>query len=168
MFPGSRVLSNVTGYPYAYSIDPYEEYRAGDSIRFDSGPPDLRLPLKENVHGILINDRIKIYPPTLFGDTTSIIQDNFQGLSVAVIGNNSHKFIVSFERRILTGTEIDLYPVNGGPPNVIMEDLVGNQYDLFGLAVEGPDKGRQLIPTRSLNGYWFALAAMYPEPIIYQ
>jgi hypothetical protein len=167
MFPGSKVLSNSTGYNYNYSQDPYKLYRITDSIRFYTEPIDHRLPLKDEVHGIIINDRVKIYPQTLFGDSSSVIHDNFQGLSVAVIGNNVRKFIVSYEKRIPPGTELDLSPVNDGPPNVIMKDQAGNLYDLFGLAVEGPDKGRQLIATRSLFGYWFALAAMYPDPIIY-
>jgi hypothetical protein len=167
MFPGTKVLSESTGYDYNYSMDPYEQYRLSDSIRFYTQPLDPRLPLKEKVHGIIINDRIKIYQNSLFGDSTSIILDNFQGLSVVIIGNNSRKFMISYERQIPSGSELDLYPVNDGPSNVIIQDNEGNQYDLFGLAVEGPDKGRQLKPTRSLFGYWFALAAMYPDPIIY-
>lgn len=168
MFPGSKTLSDITGYSYDYSVDPYEKYRINDSIRFYTDPIDQRLWLKEQVHGIIVNDRVKTYSQSLFGDTTSIIQDNFQGLSVVVIGNNTRKFIVSYERRINTGIELDLVPVNNGAPNVIMEDNSGNLYDIFGLAVAGPDKGRQLTPTRSLFGYWFAIAAIYPEPIIYQ
>lgn len=167
MFPGTKVLSNLTGYNFNYSYDPYELYRKSDSIRFYTEPLDTRLPIKEKVHGIIINDREKIYPMTLFGDFTSVILDNFQGLSVVIIGNNSRNFITSYERQISTGIELNFSPVNDGPPNIIMQDDQGNLYDLFGVAVEGPNKGRKLKPTRSLFGYWFALAAMYPDPVIY-
>jgi len=168
MFPGSKVLSNSTGFDFNYYLDPYLAYQISDSIRFSTKPLDTRLPYKEKVHGIIINDRVKVYPHALFGDSNSIIQDNFQGLSVVVVGNNSQKFIVSFERRIESGIELDFSPVNGPAPNILIEDQEGNQYDLFGLAVEGPDKGRQLKSTNFLYGYWFALAAMYPDPVIHE
>lgn len=168
MFPGSKILSDKTGYSHDYTRDPYENYRINDSIRFYTDPIDRRLPLKEQVHGIVVNDRVKIYSSSLFGDTTSIIQDNFQGLSVVVIGNNSRKFILSYERRVHSGIELEFFPVNNDTPNIIMKDNSGNLYDLFGHAIVGPDKGRQLTPTRSLFGYWFAMAAIYPGPIINQ
>jgi hypothetical protein len=166
MFPGSKVLSIPTGYGLNYYQDPYQSYQTSDSIRFATSPLDPRLPYKEKVHGIIVNDRVKVYPHILFTDTTSIIEDNFQGLSVAIVGNNSKKFIVSFESRIDSGIELVFKPVNGEKQNVFLEDQDGNRYDIFGLAVEGPDKGRQLKPTKSLYGYWFAIAAMYPDPII--
>ncbi|MBS0000792.1 MAG: DUF3179 domain-containing protein [Cyclobacteriaceae bacterium] len=167
MFPGSKVLSMTTGYDYPYSQDPYGQYKLNDSIRFSTEPMDDRLPVKEKVHGIIVNDRVKVYPETVFGDSTFLIQDNFQGVSVVIIGNHALQFIVSYERMISTGIELDFSSYSGGPPNMIMMDHEGNRYDLFGVAVDGPAKGRRLQSTKSLYGYWFAIAAIYPEPVIY-
>jgi hypothetical protein len=35
------------------------------------------------------------------------------------------------------------------------------------LVVDGPRKGQALTPTHSISGYWFVLASMYPDPIIF-
>ncbi len=166
MFPGTRVLSPSTGYDFDYEVDPYEAYKQSDTIHFYTQPIDDQLSLKEKVHAILVRDRAKIYRFASFGDTTTIAMDNFQGQSVVVVGNKAKKFIVSFSSQIQGGEELIFTP-NQDAPNIIMEDNQGNKYDIFGLAVTGPDRGRNLNPTRSVTGYWFAIAAMYPDPIIY-
>ena len=48
-----------------------------------------------------------------------------------------------------------------------MTDNEGNKYDIFGLVVDGPRQGQALNPTQSISGYWFAIASMYLDPIIY-
>jgi hypothetical protein len=159
MFPGTKILSAPTGNVYNYGLDPYAQYRMNDSVRFSTAPVDGRLALKEEVHGIQVNNRLKVYPEFLFSDSTSLIQDNFQGLSVVIIGNRTKNFIVSYERRISTGTELEFFVYNQGPVNT---------YDLFGVAVDGPARGRKLKNTRSIYGYWFAMAATFPDPVIYQ
>jgi hypothetical protein len=168
MFPGTKVLSVPTGNTYNYGHDPYAQYRMNDSIRFTTEPVDGRLALKEEVHGIQVDNRLKVYPQVLFSDTTSLFQDNFQGLSVVIIGNRTKSFIVSYERRISTGIELEFSVYNQGPTNMIMKDNEGNTYDLFGVAVDGPARGRKLKHTRSINGYWFAMASTFPDPVIYQ
>ena len=166
MFPGSKVMIPPSGSGFNYSIDSYNKYKNSDTIFFSVNPVNPALPIKEKVHGIIVDKRMKAYSLETFGDTTSIIHDNFQGLSLVVIGNQSKQFMVSFERRIPGGPELDFTPATD-PPNILMTDNEGNKYDIFGWVVDGPRKGQALIPTNSISGYWFVLASMYPEPIIY-
>jgi len=167
MFPDTKVMSILTGFNYNYTTDPYQNYKLSDSIEFYTQPLDSRLSIKEKVHGIIVNNRAKIYRYSSFAKKNTVLLDNFQGLSVVVAGNYDKKFIVSFERRITAGIELDFSAINNYP-DIIMRDNEGNKYNIFGLAVEGPDKGRQLKPASSIMGYWFALAAMFPDPIIYE
>ena len=165
-FPGSKVLSQPIGSPFNYSIDQYDEYKKSDTLYFSTKPLNLKLSPKEKVHGIIVDKRLKTYKFDAFGDSTTIINDNFQGLSIVVVGDQSKQYIVSFERRIPGGPELDFMPAKDAP-NIMMIDNEGNKYDIFGLAVDGPRKGQALNPTKSISGYWFAIAAMYPDPIIY-
>jgi hypothetical protein len=165
-FPSSKVLSEPTLYPYDYSTDQYSAYRNSDTLYYSINPFNPMLSPKEKVHGVIVSKRIKAYKYTSFGDSTTIIHDNFQGRSIVVIGNYKKRFVVSYERRIPGGPELDFTP-SYDAPNILMQDNEGNKYDIFGLAVDGPGKGQALQPIQSISGYWFAVAAMYPEPIIY-
>ena len=165
-FPGSIVLTEPSGSSYNYSIDQYSTYKSSDTLYYSINPYNGMLSPKEKVHGIIVNKRIKAYKYDSFGDSTTLIHDNFQGLSIIVIGDQSKRYVISFERRIPGGPELDFMPSNDAP-NIIMCDNEGNKYDIFGLAVAGPRKGQVLQPTRSISGFWFAVAAMYPDPILY-
>ncbi len=167
MFPNTKIISDKTGFNYNYKIDPFQKYKSNDSIEFYTQPLDSRLSAKEKVHGIIVRNRAKIYQFRSFANKNTVLNDNFQGISVVVAGNNTNKFIVSFERRISTGVELN-FSASNSDPHIIMKDKEGNKYNIFGLAVEGPDKGRQLTPAASMTGYWFALAAMFPGPILYE
>jgi len=165
-FPSSQVLSEPKGFTYNYLYDQYSGYRNSDTLYYSINPFNTMLPPKQKVHGIIVNKRMKAYKYTSFGDSTTIITDNFQGLSIIVIGDQSKGYVVSFERRIPGGPELDFMPSND-PQNIIIQDNEGNKYDIFGLAVDGPRKGQALQPTQSISGYWFAIAAIYPDPILY-
>jgi hypothetical protein len=165
-FPGSKVLLPPSGSSFTYSIDPYNDYRNSDTLYYSVNPLNVMLPPKEKVHGIIVNKRMKAYRHISFGNSTTIFYDNFQGLSIVVVGDQSKHYVISFERRIPGGPELDFMP-SYDAQNIIMRDNEGNGYDIFGLAVDGPRKGQILRPTQSISGYWFAVAAMYPDPILY-
>jgi hypothetical protein len=167
MFPGSKVLIPPSGFNFDYSVDPFVDYTSNNTIYYPINPLNLQLPVKTKVHGIVVDKYLKVYPQESFGDLTSIIHDNFQGLSVIVLGNRLKKYVVSFERRIGEGPELNFTPIQDSQ-NVLMVDQEGNKYDIFGLAVDGPKKGQSLNSTLSVRGYWFALAAMYRDPVIYK
>ena len=73
-------------------------------------------------------------------------------------------FIVAFYPETTDGDDLELEEVqNAG--NVIMKDVEGNSWDIFGeAAVSGPRKGQQLGQPKSFMGYWFAWAAQTRQP----
>ncbi len=166
MFPGTRILSPDAASDFNYDVDIYEDYKKSDTIHFLTQPLDDRLFRKERVHAVIVGERAKVYRFDSFADPVSVVMDNFQGLAIVVVASPSNQYISSFESRIPGGSEID-FTINNDAPNIVMQDNQGNKYDIFGLAVDGPNKGRLLTPTVSMMGYWFAVAAMYPDPIIY-
>jgi len=115
---------------------------------------------KENDEGVLPQ-----IPINQASDQTRIITDVFQGEEIVIIGNQKKNFIVSYFSE-LEGELIEFLPTSKALP-IIMEDPDGNEWDVFGIAQHGPDKGKQLKPTRSLMGYWFSIATFYPGTEIY-
>jgi len=166
MFPSSKVMIPPDGTSFNYNVDSYSEYKNSDTIFYSVKPFNSTLNVKEKVHGIIVDKRLKAFSIEVFGDSTTILHDNFQGLSIIVIGNRSKQYMVSYERRIPGGPELDFMPA-ADAPNIVMSDNEGNKYDIYGLIVDGPRKGQALVPTKSISGYWFVIASMFPDPIIY-
>jgi len=167
MFPGSKVLTDATGFEYNYDTNPFQDYEISSDLLFDINNEDKRLSLKEKVYGIVVNERARIYRFTDFDQDISMISDNFQGLSIVLVGSAERNFIVSFSKEIENGTELD-FTINNSAPNIILEDNEGNIWDVFGLAVSGPRKGQSLTHTNSYMGFWFAWSAMYEDALIYE
>lgn len=166
MFPGARVLGPPAGSKFNYDVNPYKGYTDTDSLYFTTSPVDKRLPLKERMLGLVIGGHAKVYRFSDFADSVSLVQDNFQGLSVVLAGSNSRNFIVCYERRTPDSSELS-FSVNTDAGNIIMVDNEGTKWDIFGNGVDGPRRGQHLNITHSMMGYWFAFGAMYPDALIY-
>jgi hypothetical protein len=50
----------------------------------------------------------------------------------------------------------------------ILDEQTGSEWNIFGLAIAGELKGRQLTPVVSINHFWFSWAAFKPETRVYQ
>ena len=166
MFPAAKVLSTATGYNFNYKVDPWAGYDKVDSLPFFTSPVDKRLPLKERVLGLVVGDRAKVYRFSSFADSLSLIEDNFQGLSVILAGSRNRDFLVCYERRVADGPELT-FTVDTEANNIIMKDNEGTKWDIFGNGVDGPGRGQRLNIPVTMMGYWFAFGAMYPDALIY-
>ena len=87
-------------------------------------------------------------------------QATFEGLPIVVAGTGQRDLIVAF-RRERAGVLHDFEVVQGRLP-VIMRDERGNEWNIFGRAVNGPDVGARLEYVNSGMGYWFAFGAFFP------
>ena len=103
--------------------------------------------------------------PTSISTGITVIQDEFQGRAAVIAGSASSNLIVSFLREH-NGELLEFEPSSRGLP-IVMQDQEGNQWDVFGYAVDGPRKGQQLAVVNAGMGYWFAFSSMYPETEIY-
>lgn len=94
-----------------------------------------------------------------------LIQDEFEGNKIIIAGNALNQYIVSFYRTL--NDELLEFTCSSKTLPVIMDDNKGNSWNIFGYAIDGPDKGQRLRPTQSLMGYWFSFAAFYPGLQVY-
>lgn len=164
-FPNSTVVTSNTGYGRNYNNYPYGDYKTNNSkLLFPVTPNDDRLPGKERVMGLIHNGKAKVYRFNLFKKETKIIDVQFEGKNLIVIGNRNKSFIVAFENN-LNGEERIFTAIDEGEN--IMQDNMGNKYNLFGTITEGVDKGNQLVNTTSFMGYWFSFGAFFANAAIY-
>ncbi len=166
MYPETQVLSRETEFSRNYERYPYGNYKNNDQLLFPVSNKDDRLPRKERVHGVIRDDRAKVYRFKAFKDSTNVIEERFAGQSLILAGNKAKNFIVSFNRPKNLADSVAFSGLNNALPN-IMKDDQGNHYNVFGQVTEGPDKGTRLKPTQSYMGYWFAWAAFFPDVKIY-
>jgi len=106
-------------------------------------------------------------PPAGSNKGVVLITDQFQQEELLVVGSASANFIVSFFNEYPDGSKGQFRAVQRALP-VILADSLGNRWDIFGLAVQGPLKGSRLKSTLGYMGFAFAWGAMYPGFEIYE
>ncbi len=160
MFPNSVVTSLNTGISRNYGQYPYGDYRTSENVIFPVENEDMTLPAKERVLGVDINDERKAFRFELFTDR-DIVTATVGGEEIVVIGDSDDNFMVAFRDTFLEA-QLPLTVVDDGS-SAVLADATGNQYDVFGKVVSGPDTGVSLTPVNAYIGYWFAWAAFFPN-----
>jgi len=170
-FPDAQVLSSNTGYNRNYSQYLYgKEYLEENSkplfpIHAESDKVLGGRPFKERVYGIFEKDtdietaQLETFVIDEFGDGINLKRILVGGTNYIVAGSTNLDFAVAFEKE-LAGNELEFKAVQDNLP-IIMEDQEGNQWDIFGYAVEGPRKGQRLEPALAYYGYWFAFGDFF-------
>lgn len=167
MFPNSQVLSTNTGFGNLG----YQGYVYGKEYLDENSPPLFPINAdkkalggrgyKERVFGIIDSNSDTGITDTQnfvidnFGSGINLKQTNTRNANYIVVGSASLNFAVAFERELADGTELNFQPVQDKLP-VILTDDEGNQWDVFGYAVDGPRKGERLTPAIGYTSYWFA------------
>ncbi|WP_373495056.1 DUF3179 domain-containing protein [Aquiflexum sp.] len=168
MYPQTRVVSTNTGHNRNYQQFPYGDYKTNNNaIFFPVSRSDNRLPAKERVLAVIADNKTKAYSINLFGENHMLIEDEFAGSDLVIIGNKNKNFIVAFQKRLQNGTPVELSLVDNGGP-VILEDASGNRFDVFGNVVQGPKQGQKLQTISQMMGYWFAWAPFYESLDIFE
>ena len=157
LYPGTRVVGLNTGFSRTYGVSPYGDYSTNNNRFLFPVPKDSRLPSKDRVHAVVDGEDSKVYQFSDF-TSTNIFKDSFQAKDYLVIGNEN--FIVSFELNEGQSTLGYDYVYNG-TSGIIAQDDDGNQYNIFGEVVSGPDIGVKLKPSASFMAYWFSIPAFY-------
>lgn len=168
-YPDAQVLNTNTGFNRDYQRYPYGDYRTNNnSLIFPVSNTDNRLPSKERVLGVVVNEEVMTYRFDSFKDQeVNVVENQFQGTDLVVIGSESKNFLVAFENRLSDGTKLTFQPIQGALP-IVMEDNEGNKWDLFGEAIEGPRAGTKLPEVLNYIGYWFSWATFNEELEIYE
>ncbi len=167
MFPDSKVVSKNTGHSRNYGAFPYGDYKINhDRLLFPVIHEDSRLPKKERIFGIILDDQTKAYRFSTFTNGTIAFNETLNNNQIVIIGNKSKNFLTGFDRKLSDGTILTFTSVQNELP-ILMTDNESNKWNIFGEAVDGPRKGEKLKPIQSYVAYWFAWAAFYPNTEIY-
>ncbi len=166
MYPGTRVVSDNTGYSRPYGFYPYGSYRTAQNLLFPVNPLDERLPLKERLGGVIVDGQARTYPFGLFEEGVGVINDTFQGQSVVVVGSAPSNFMMIFQRTMSDDVLLTFTPLQD-QLSAVMTDNEGTTWNVFGKGLAGPRAGQQLPLAHSFIAYWFAWGAFYPGAEIY-
>ncbi|MDX1640803.1 MAG: DUF3179 domain-containing protein, partial [Balneolaceae bacterium] len=156
LYPEAKVLSLNTGFSRDYRGFAYgKSYLTDDnSFIFQPKRDDPRLENKTIVHGVMENQFrgestvLRIYPIRNLKEKNQVINESFRGSDIVFAGSSEEQFGVSFLRTTSDGTLLQFESVQGRLP-IIMKDNEGNEWNIFGEAVNGPRKGERLTATRS-------------------
>ncbi|WP_400075130.1 DUF3179 domain-containing protein [Winogradskyella sp. R77965] len=164
-FPNSLVLNTNTGFDKPYGSYPYGPYKTDDDFFiFVPSPINPALPNKERVFAITShNNNSKVYR---FSDFIggNAIRDSFFNTDYLIVGNEN--IIVAFK---MSGPINDLtFTYDFQDSEIFFSDNEGNKWNMFGEAIDGPRLGQKLNPSQSVTSMWFAIAAFFPNPSIYQ
>lgn len=163
LYPLSKVLSLDTGFDRNYEVYPYGNYKTNHSyFYFTATPSNGALPNKERVYALLDQNVSKVYQFPKFNGGKAF-RDIFNGKEYLIVGNEN--LITSFEMGSETEDLIFEYDFNDSES--FFKDNEGNKWNVFGEAIEGNRKGELMTATRSVVGFWFSIAAFYPNPDIY-
>ncbi len=158
-FPASVIMNANTGFDRRYSIYPYGDYRSNqDRLFFPVQRTDDRIPKKERVRGVIINEQVKVYrfePPD---SGIAVYGDQFQGRELVVCMSTRDNFIVVFYN-----DQKDKFSPREHAFPIVMTDSSGTGYDISGRAVTGPAKGTFLDAPESMMGYWFSWPAFFDD-----
>lgn len=166
MYPDSLVLSTDTGYVRDYSNYPYRGFRLNKDILFPVSSIDDRLHPKERVVGIRDATGSKVFQIDSFDAGIQVINTEFNGQPIVVIGSSDMRFAAIYSGRTSDGITQVFTAVQDQLP-IIMTDQEGNSWDIFGNAVAGDRSGQELAKTESYIAYWYAWAAFFPNAEIY-
>jgi len=180
-YPNGNVLSNETGYSRPYGHNPYRGYdRIGDTPFLFSDPIDKRLPAMERVISIGFKDGItnkfRLYPFDAL-DSAGLIHDQLNDLPIVIFhkenllsvldatkiaDSRSVYAAVAYDRRI-QGRVLQFKIVAAQ----ITDTQTKSVWDIFGRAISGPLKGKQLKSVDSGVHFAFAWLAFNPDSEIY-
>lgn len=178
-YPEGLILSRDTGYNRPYGNNPYPGY---DNINSKPGlfrgpeTPD-KLPALARVLTIELENEAVAYPFNVLQDE-QVINDSFAGEDIVIFWESG------------TSSALDAPTVAGGKDvgaanafkreidgrtlsfvwdgNAIIDEQTGSDWNLFGIAEEGPLSGTHLEPLIAINHFWFSWAAYKPDTRIYQ
>ncbi|MEE9573566.1 MAG: DUF3179 domain-containing protein [Candidatus Neomarinimicrobiota bacterium] len=170
LFPNSKVLNSNTSYNRNYNQYPYGDYKTcssnscSDYIYFPVEIKDDRLLAKERVLSI-ISDKDALAIKINAFEMPEIIHRTFKGKNYVIVVSAKDNINIVFKTdKILEINNWDI--VNGGI--ILKEQNSTNRWDILGHAIDGAQMIADLNPADSYIAYWFALAAIFPNPEIIQ
>ena len=130
-----------------------------------SVPPDQRLPPRELVLGVKVNNAAKAYQFTAL-QKQSPIADTIGGVPVLIVLDADGQSARAFERRV-EGKTLEFYAKTGALPLRLNDAETGSEWDFTGVALSGSMQGKQLKKLYVLKDFWFDWYAYNRETMLY-
>ncbi|MDW3195902.1 MAG: DUF3179 domain-containing protein [Cytophagales bacterium] len=165
-FPNGRVLTRSTGFNRTYGLYPYGSYLSTNNTLFPVDRSDDRIFAKERVLGVQAGGITRVYQLSLF-EETNIVLDNLDGQDLIIFGNQTQGFANAYLARALNNETLTLESIDG-ENGVVARDQFGNEWNLFGEAVSGPDAAVSLLPAPGYIGFYFAWVAFNADVEIFE
>ena len=166
LHPGTLIMSRNSGGrdPLGYLGSVYGNY--SDASRpplFDMAYNDSRLLPKIRVIGVIMGSETKAYPMFSFDDGRAIINDNVNGVPIAVFGDPGSRMMRAFIANA-KGQDLTLKLISGTEKGSLsgvrfVDDETGSSWNLNGVAIAGSLTGEKLSQPKSYVAYWFAWSA---------
>lgn len=178
LYPNGNVLSRETGYSRDYGRNPYFGYDDINQSPFlFNGVTPNQLPPMARVLTLDIKNETVAYPYDVLSKA-SVINDIIGGETIVIFWNKGTASAldtgdisegrdvgaaVAYSRQI-DGKTLTFKFADGK----ILDEQTNSEWNLFGQAISGELKRKQLAPVVSINHFWFSWAAFRPETKIYQ
>lgn len=158
--PDTRVLSRNTGiYPVStYESNPYAGYSRSDTVGFGVDEVDTRLPAKELVLGITLENEAKAYQERIVRQE-DILHDSFAGKPILVVEKPDDGTIAVYVREYRNRTLEFTLEENG------LKDSQGRLWNFNGTQKESNGRIDRINPR---GFYWFAWSKFHPETQVYK
>ncbi|WP_115462683.1 DUF3179 domain-containing protein [Winogradskyella aurantiaca] len=164
MYPNALVLNADTGFSRPYGTYPYGAYLdVDDFFLFTPSIINPQLPNKQRILAVKDGNRAKVYKFSSF-EGGRVVKDSFINDRYLIVGNADvmNAFLLSGDQN-----NLEFNFVHNGS-EAFFEDNEGTVWNIFGEAISGPRSGTILQSTNSFMSMWFAVAAFYPDPIIFE
>lgn len=173
LYPDSRVVSGVTGFPRDYTQYPYGNYERIDNptlIFPISRPMDDRRPPKERVIGLRNSSgaggiAIPLGELEALGET-AVVRTSLDGKPILVLWESTPAGGMAYRPQTEgpDGLQLTLYAEDGR----IFDEETGSRWKLNGVAIDGPLMGSRLEPIpEAYVAFWFAWALFHPQTQIW-
>ena len=178
LYPDGKVLSRETGQTRSYGRNPYAGYDDIDQTPFlFSGTTPDQLPPMARVLTVDLNNEAAAYPYDVLSKA-GIINDTVGGENIVVLWTEGTASALDTTNlpegrdvgaaaayaRVLDGRMLT-FKISAGK---IFDEQTNSEWNIFGQAVAGELKGKQLTQIVSINHFWFSWAAFRPETRVYQ
>jgi len=172
-FPDGIVLTRDTGFARNYGQNPYPGYDAvGERPFLFVGEIDGQLAAKERVLAVRGEETKVLQTSLLAGVSTVTFQlDGVDVVALHATGTASALDTPTLaDGRDVGATGVFVASVDGVAVNLTTNDdgtfndsVSGSNFDIFGLAIDGPLAGSQLERVDAVDTFWFAIAAFAPD-----
>ncbi|MGH2627575.1 MAG: DUF3179 domain-containing protein, partial [Anaerolineales bacterium] len=181
-YPEGRVLSRETGAVREYGYSPYAGMETAGDLpalvgAFVAGEMDTRLRPMDRIAALAVAGNLRAYPFESLS-ALRVVNDEADGLALAIfwregvrsltdaarVGESRDVGSTGAYRRDVAGQRLTFEWTGGG----FRDRETGSTWSLAGTAVAGPLRGEQLTRLDSVEAFWFAWSAIFPETEVWE